>query len=111
MHPLTKKITRKLVAEGRRMNWESRFECFSGIAQGFVEFANNHPEQHGELPDLGDVARELIIGFGAPRVTDKHQALMYFASSSMLHKGMSIEWQVAHQDEVRELMASLPTMQ
>lgn len=103
----------RLVEETRGADWETRFAFFAGGMQAIVEIANQ-PELDGAtiMRDMHPSiwAKAVVDGFGAPPITDRYQAAIYFLSADAAHKAASIAWQVDHQDEVRALLAEMPTM-
>src|SRR3954447_17943446 len=103
----------RLIEETQSSDWEARFHFFAAGVKALVEAANNDPslretimrDMHSSL-----FAQAVVSGFGAPPITDRYQAAIYFLSADVEHREASIAWQQEHQDEVQKLLAELPTM-
>jgi hypothetical protein len=103
----------RLIEESRGENWETRFALFAGGVQAIAEIAGA-PDIDGAAimrdmhPSLW--AKAVVEGFGFPPIVDRYQAAIYFLSADPAHKEASIAWQAANQDEVRLLLAEIPTL-
>jgi hypothetical protein len=107
-------IVAGLVREARESDWETRFEFFAAAAQALVEFGQTPPAGEvmpSDIPSVPALGEAVVCAFGVAPVVDKYQAAIYLLSPDAMHKAMSAAWQIDHQDEVRELLALMPTIQ
>jgi hypothetical protein len=103
----------RLIEETQSSDWEARFHFFAAGVKALIAAAKSDPGlRETIMQDMHPAlfAQAVVSGFGAPPITDRYQAAIYFLSADAEHRETSIAWQRENQDEVQKLLAELPMM-